>query len=73
MLCYLFCYYKFLQKLFSIIIIIILIFLIIIINKTLLIDLKIYTIYIFKNMNIKIYALCTFFLCTKENSRKMTI
>ena len=25
------------------------------------------------NMNIKIYTLCTFFLCTKENCRKMTI
>ena len=24
-------------------------------------------------MNIKIYTLCTFFLCTKENCRKMTI
>ena len=23
--------------------------------------------------NIKIYTLCTFFLCTKENCRKMTI
>ena len=23
--------------------------------------------------NIKIYTLCTFFLCTKENYRKMTI
>ena len=27
----------------------------------------------FENMNIKIYTLCTFFLCTKENCRKMTI
>ena len=31
------------------------------------------TIYRFKNMNIKIYTLCTFFLCAKENCRKMTI
>ena len=31
------------------------------------------TIYRFKNMNIKIYTLCTFFLCMKKNCRKMTI
>ena len=31
------------------------------------------TIYIFKNKNIKIYTLCTFSLCTKENCRKITI
>ena len=26
------------------------------------------TIYIFKNKNIKIYTLCTFSLCTKDNN-----
>ena len=61
---------------------------IIIINKTLFLDLKkidylqIQEYEILKYIpyehsscvrNIKIYTLCTFFLCTKENCRKMTI
>ena len=58
-----------------IIIIIMVIIMIIIItyNKNFIHRLKKKIIYRFKNMNIKIYTLCTFFLCTKENCRKMTI
>ena len=69
-------------------IMIMIIIIIIIINKTLFLDLKkidylqIQEYEILKYIpyehsscvrNIKIYTLCTFFLCTKENCRKMTI
>ena len=56
-----------------VIIMIIIIIIIITYNKNFIHRLKKKIIYRFKNMNIKIYTLCTFFLCTKENCRKMTI
>ena len=64
---------NFCKNCFLSIIIIIIIFLIIIINKTLFIDLKNRLFTDSRIWNIKIYTLCTFFLCTKENCRKMAI